>query len=514
MADGLHPLPLASWLTFPGARRTAGERAGTGAATDPLATTQPTTPSSGPRAATKGRDERSAGRRPTATCVAADVDAGWQPLPERSVAPAVVFAARPPSPSSSSSTSTARRLGPAADHERRHVPVLLERTALLAPALSPGASGRRHLGLGGHSAAARAHPRCAWSAWTATRRLAPAGRLAPYADRTTLVHAVYDELPEVLARLGLGRVAGRPVRPRRLLAAARRGRPRLRLRPGRAAGHADGPDRAASPPPRSLNTYPAAELARVLRGVRRGAVRPADRRARSSASASRSRSPTSARLVELVRDAIPAATRRTGGNPAKRTFQALRIEVNGELGVARSGRCPAAIDALAVGGRIVVMSYQSLEDRIVKRALAAGATTTTPRRTCPCVPEHCSRGCGCSPAGPRSADRGRGRRATRGRRRCGCAPPSASGRRHERRRHRRARPRPAPRRAPAPRSAGRRAASAAPEGTARGAVRPADRGHCSLALGLIGPAGPEHGRSPRTRSCCRLAAAAATTSSP
>ena len=86
---------------------------------------------------------------------------------------------------------------------------------------------------------------------------------------------------------------------------------------------------------------------------------------------------TSARLVDLIRDAIPAPARRTGGNPAKRTFQALRIEVNAELDVL--GRAlPSALDALAVGGRIVVMSFQSLEDRISKRVLTARATSDVP----------------------------------------------------------------------------------------------------------------------------------------
>ena len=69
-----------------------------------------------------------------------------------------------------------------------------------------------------------------------------------------------------------------------------------------------------------------------------------------------------------MRDAIPAATRRTGGHPGKRTFQALRIEVNGELAVLERA-LPAAVAALAVGGRVVVLSYHSLEDRIVKRVL-------------------------------------------------------------------------------------------------------------------------------------------------
>jgi len=93
----------------------------------------------------------------------------------------------------------------------------------------------------------------------------------------------------------------------------------------------------------------------------------------------RSRSPVTStgRLSEIVRDSIPAAARRTGGHPAKRTFQALRIEVNDELAVL--GRAlPAALDLLSVGGRIVVLAYHSLEDRTVKRALTAAAADTTP----------------------------------------------------------------------------------------------------------------------------------------
>jgi 16S rRNA (cytosine1402-N4)-methyltransferase len=74
---------------------------------------------------------------------------------------------------------------------------------------------------------------------------------------------------------------------------------------------------------------------------------------------------------------MPAASKRTGGHPAKRTFQALRIEVNGELEVLRRA-VPAALSALAVGGRIVVESYHSLEDRLVKRALTELSVSTTP----------------------------------------------------------------------------------------------------------------------------------------
>ena len=129
-----------------------------------------------------------------------------------------------------------------------------------------------------------------------------------------------------------------------------------------------------------VNTYPAADLARVLRvyGEEKFASRIAAAIVRERA---RRRITSSARLAELVRDAIPAATRRTGGHPAKRTFQALRIEVNGEL-AALEAALPAALDALAVGGRIVVLSYQSLEDRLVKRALAERAHVARRRWTC------------------------------------------------------------------------------------------------------------------------------------
>ena len=116
---------------------------------------------------------------------------------------------------------------------------------------------------------------------------------------------------------------------------------------------------------------------------------------------------SSAALVEIVRDAIPAATRRTGGNPAKRTFQALRIEVNGELAVLERA-IPAALDALAVGGRIVVLAYQSLEDRIVKRALAAATASTVPPDL-PFIPEGSEPRAAPAGAGLRGSVRGRGR---------------------------------------------------------------------------------------------------------
>ena len=125
-----------------------------------------------------------------------------------------------------------------------------------------------------------------------------------------------------------------------------------------------------------LNTYPARQLARVLRdyGEERFARRIADAVVRA-----RARAPlrSTGQLAEIVRDSIPAPARRTGGNPAKRTFQALRIEVNGELDALHRA-LPAALDSLAVGGRIVVLAYHSLEDRAVKTALARASADRTP----------------------------------------------------------------------------------------------------------------------------------------
>jgi 16S rRNA (cytosine1402-N4)-methyltransferase len=126
-----------------------------------------------------------------------------------------------------------------------------------------------------------------------------------------------------------------------------------------------------------LNTYPAARLRQVLRdyGEEKFARQIAD-----AVVQARARAPltSTAELTGIIRDSIPAPARRTGGNPAKRTFQALRIEVNGELD-ALERALPAAVDALALGGRIVVLAYHSLEDRLVKRTLAARAVDTTPR---------------------------------------------------------------------------------------------------------------------------------------
>jgi 16S rRNA (cytosine1402-N4)-methyltransferase len=270
-----------------------------------------------------------------------------------------------------------------------HVPVMQERVlALLEPALEPGPTVLvdATLGLGGHAAALlAAHPDLRLIGLDRDpRALAVAGdRLAAYRDRTTLVRAVYDAIPEVLETAGVDRIDGALFDlgvssmqlddSERGFSYARDTALDMRMDP-------DAPLTAAE----VVNTYPVVRLARVLArfGEERFARRIADAIVRE-----RSRTPltSSARLAELVRDAVPAATRRTGGHPAKRTFQALRIEVNDELG-ALDRALPAAVAALRVGGRVVVLAYQSLEDRIVKRVLTAGASIAAPPEL-PVVPE-------------------------------------------------------------------------------------------------------------------------------
>jgi 16S rRNA (cytosine1402-N4)-methyltransferase len=262
-----------------------------------------------------------------------------------------------------------------------HVPVLLDRVlALLGPAVEgrPAVVVDATLGLGGHAEALlQAHPQLTLvgldrdpEALARSER-----RLAAYSGRIHLVHAVYDEMPEVLADLGITGVEG-------VLFDLGVSSMQLDLADRGFAYSQDAPLDMRMDPGSPLdaaqvvNTYPVRELARVLReyGEERFALRIAQAIDRE-----RRRAPltSTARLAELVRDAIPAATRRQGGNPAKRTFQGLRIEVNGELDALRSA-VPAALDALRVGGRIVVLSYHSLEDRIVKQALASLAKDTTP----------------------------------------------------------------------------------------------------------------------------------------
>jgi len=263
-----------------------------------------------------------------------------------------------------------------------HVPVFLDRVLeLLTPALEDSGAVvvDATLGMGGHSAVLLDRlPQVRLVGLDRDpQALHIAGeRLAAFGDRATLVHAVYDELPEVLARLGLPAVQGvlfdLGVSSLQLDAAER----------GFAYAHDAPLDMRMDPTSGAtaaevLNTYSVDDLTRVLRdhGEERYARRIAQAIVRE-----RAREPfaSSARLVRLLYAVIPAASRRTGGHPAKRTFQALRIEVNRELAVLERA-IPAAVAALAVGGRAVVLSYHSLEDRIVKRVFTAGATSSTPQ---------------------------------------------------------------------------------------------------------------------------------------
>lgn len=262
-----------------------------------------------------------------------------------------------------------------------HVPVLLDRVLeLLAPALDrPGAVlVDATLGLGGHSAALlRAHPGLTLVGLDRDRhalRLA-AQRLAEHAERTHLVHAVYDQLPEVLDELELAGIDGALFDlgvSSMQLDLVERGFSYAQDAPLDMRMNDEDPLTAEE----VVNSYPVPRLARVLRdyGEERFALRIAQAIGRRRAE---HRLTSTAELAELVRQAIPAATRRTGGHPAKRTFQALRIEVNSELAAVQAA-IPAALQALTVGGRIVVLAYHSLEDRIVKRSFAELAVDRTP----------------------------------------------------------------------------------------------------------------------------------------
>lgn len=126
-----------------------------------------------------------------------------------------------------------------------------------------------------------------------------------------------------------------------------------------------------------INTWSHGDIARILRvyGEEKFAPRIADFILREREIAPIK---STSALSTLVKNAIPAAARRTGGNPSKRTFQALRIAVNNELEVIENA-LPQALDLLNVGGRLVVLSFQSLEDRIVKEAFAQVTQSTSPR---------------------------------------------------------------------------------------------------------------------------------------
>jgi 16S rRNA (cytosine1402-N4)-methyltransferase len=270
-----------------------------------------------------------------------------------------------------------------------HIPVLLDRcTELLAPALTArtaDGSGAVYvdatLGAGGHtermlSDLAGLH---AIGLDRDPNALSIAARrLARFGDRATLVRTRYDGIVEALTESGyaaeesvdgvlfdLGVSSMQLDQTERGFSYSADAPLDMRMDP-------DLPLTAAD----ILNTYDHGPLAAILRefGEEKFASKIAKEVIRR-----RQRQPfaSTGDLVELLYDAIPAPARRTGGHPAKRTFQALRVAVNAELDSLRAA-LPAALAALRPGGRVVVMAYQSLEDRIVKTVFAAATASRTP----------------------------------------------------------------------------------------------------------------------------------------
>lgn len=201
-------------------------------------------------------------------------------------------------------------------------------------------------------------------------------RLVKYENRVKLNHAIFDEITDVVSSFGFEQVDGilfdLGVSSMQLDQSDRgfsysQDAP-LDMRMDRSTGI------TAS---EIVNTYAPGELVRILRtyGEEKFATRIVENIVKERAKAPLN---STTQLATLVKESIPAATRRTGGNPAKRTFQALRIETNDELGAVNRA-IPQALELLKVGGRLVVMSFQSLEDRIVKEIFAQATTSGTPR---------------------------------------------------------------------------------------------------------------------------------------
>jgi len=271
-----------------------------------------------------------------------------------------------------------------------HISVNLERTLeLLAPAVSaPGAvlvDGT--LGMGGHAEAflERFDDLTLIGIDRDTNALRIAGeRLARFGDRVHLIHSTNDRIATIVADLGLDEVHG------------------ILFDLGVSSLQLDDVDRGFSysqdapldmrmdptstlTAERILAEYSEFELRRIFYDYGEEKLAP---RYASKIVQRREVEPItrSSQLNEVIVAATPAAVQRAG-HPAKRVFQALRIEVNQELSVIEKA-VPAALDSLAVGGRIVVLSFQSLEDRIVKRIFAARSASTAPAGLPVELPEH------------------------------------------------------------------------------------------------------------------------------
>ncbi len=268
----------------------------------------------------------------------------------------------------------------------RHVPVLLERCVnLLAPAIEAAVSAHGRavvvdgtLGMGGHSEAIlKRFPDVHLIGIDRDEQaLALAGeRLSPFSDRTDLVHAVYDEISDVVLSLGFDGVDG-------VLFDLGVSSLQLDERDRGFAYSYDAPLDMRMDTSRGqtaadvVNDYSEEDLVRLIRtwGEEKFAGRIASAIVSARATA---RLETTGQLVDAVRSVVPAGAAKKGGHPAKRTFQALRIEVNEELSVLADA-VPAAVESLNMGGRIVAMSYHSLEDKIVKKAFNAGTQSSAP----------------------------------------------------------------------------------------------------------------------------------------
>jgi 16S rRNA (cytosine1402-N4)-methyltransferase len=271
-----------------------------------------------------------------------------------------------------------------------HTPVMLERSIeLLGPALQePGAVlVDATLGMAGHAEAflTRFPDLALVGLDRDLEALAIAEeRLKAFAGRVHLVHTVYDGIGDALEELGIDAAQG---------VLFDLGVSSLQLdRVERGFSYSkDAPldmrmdntsDLTAE---RILAEYSEHDLRRIFQDY--GEEKLSARYARAIVAARDTEPLTrSGRLVEIITAATPVAVQRMG-HPAKRVFQALRIEVNQELAVLERA-IPAALDVVAVGGRIAVMAYQSLEDRIVKRALAAASGSTAPAGLPVELPEH------------------------------------------------------------------------------------------------------------------------------
>jgi 16S rRNA (cytosine1402-N4)-methyltransferase len=276
------------------------------------------------------------------------------------------------------------------DFSQIHTSVLLERSIeLLGPVLgAPGAVlVDCTLGLGGHSEAfLRAFPELHLVGLDRDQNaLRLAGeRLAPFADRIDLVHSVYDEIGDALESLGIDEVDG-------ILFDLGVSSMQLDQVERGFSYSKDAPldmrmdDTASFTAAEIIATYSEADLRRIFRDY--GEEKLADRYARKIVAA-RADGPIlrSGHLVDIIQAATPAKFSHSG-HPAKRVFQALRIEVNAELAVLERA-IPRAIDSLRVGGRIVVLAFQSLEDRIVKKELQKRAASTAPAGLPVELPEH------------------------------------------------------------------------------------------------------------------------------